>query len=232
MKCPILVSTTCLFLWASYSLGFQFDVDKLDDCKEREAAGKCTADSTTFFQCPIACTENLKSAGMRTQGEAHEPDDFFQLEVPISSTQKLSFDRFEGYITLVVVLPLVPGMAQYYYEMMEHIHSVYPYTLEMVMFPVRRDDYPDLQIKIKPDTKLVWLPELAKNGDKIESNPVLEYLEHTIYPGSNAIFTDRVTTYIVSYNAGFVEKEASPTLKYLEGLIEHYRSEMDWKYDL
>jgi hypothetical protein len=24
----------------------------------------------------------------------------------------------------VVVLPLVPGMAQYYYEMLEHVHTI------------------------------------------------------------------------------------------------------------
>jgi len=37
----------------------------------------------------------------------------------------MSFDRFEGYVTLLVVIPLFPGLAQYYYDMMEHIHTVF-----------------------------------------------------------------------------------------------------------
>ena len=35
--------------------------------------------------------------------------------------------------------------------------------------------------------------------------------------------------YIVAYNAKFIEKNASPTLDYLERLIQHYLTEMDWK---
>ena len=135
-------------------------------------------------------------------------------------------------MTILVVLPLMPGMASYYYEMMEHIHTTFPFTVEILIFPIRRDDNPNVQLQLKPNSKIIMLPELAKKGENIESNAALEYLEHVIYPDSNSFFTDRVTCYIVSYNAGFIEKTASPTMAHLDNLITHYLSEMEWKESL
>jgi hypothetical protein len=208
---------------------FQWDKDSLLDCHQREEAGQCTQDGVTFYQCPISCTSKLRFAGMRTHGEANDPEDFFELSTPLVNGKKLTFDRFEGYVTMIIVIPLVPGMAQYYYDMLEHLHKIYPFTIEMIIFPVRLPGNPQVQLHVLEGSKITVLPELQKEGDKIESNPVLKYLENTIHPSNDSIFTDRVTLYIVSYNARFIEKEASPTLDFLEHLIQHYIAEMEWR---
>ena len=211
---------------------FQWDKDSRSDCEQREEAGQCIQDTVTFYQCPTSCTSKLKFAGMRTQGEASDPEDFFELSNPLPNNKKLTFDRFEGYVTMITVIPLLPGMGQYYYDMLEHLHKIYPFTLEMIIFPLRIPDHPNVQLNIMETSKITVVPELTKDGDRIGSNAVLEYLEKVIHPGNNFIFTDRVTTYIISYNAAFIEKEASPTLDILERLVLHYLGEMEWKREL
>jgi len=106
------------------------------------------------------------------------------------------------------------------------------FTLEIVVFPVRREDHPDVQLKIPANSKISVVPELIREGEKIESNEVLGYLERVLHPNRGFAFTDRVTTYIVSYNAGFIEKYASPKMDFLEKLVAHYLSEMEWKREL
>ena len=229
----VLVLTTANTLLVTAT--FQWDHDSLDDCRERYEAGQCTQDDTTFYQCPLACTVHTQDAGSRTQGETEDPDGMFELSTPLPGGKTLAWDRFEGYVTVAVVIPLLPGMAQYYFDMMEHLHSVYPYTLEIVVFPVRREDHPKVQLKIPDTSKIVVVAELEREGDKIESksNPVLEYLEEVIYPGNAGfVFTDRVTTYMISMNAKFIEKDASPTLDYLERLTAHHVTAYEWKGEM
>ncbi|CAB9526400.1 expressed unknown protein [Seminavis robusta] len=223
LRSPLLVAGT-----------FQWDKDSLDDCHQREEAGQCTTDSVTFYQCPMTCTKNIKAEGMRKQGEAEDPEDFFELKTPLANGKMLKFEKFEGYVTTFVVIPLFPGMAQYYFDMMEHLHKVYPFTLEIVVLPIRIDTHPDVKLTIPAKTKITVLPEIKREAGSeslAESNNVLEYLEQVIFPGADFIFTDRVTAYFVAYNAGFVEKEDSPTLDFMERLVVHYQGEMEWKQE-
>jgi len=48
----------------------------------------------------------------------------------------ISLEENEGYITMYAVLPMLPGMAQYYYKAIEHIAHVYKYTLVAMILPL------------------------------------------------------------------------------------------------
>ena len=243
---------------------FQWDQDTLDDCEARALSGQCILDDTTFYQCPVSCRQTIDFAGDRTQGEIEDgsEDDLFELATPLppgggeggNNNKLLSWDRFEGYVTLVAVIPLLPGMAQYYYDMMEHLHSVFPYTLEIVVFPLKitqeeeaeeedsTDGHPPppppvVKLKIPENSKIVVAKELEATGHTmgtgtIESNPILEYIEEAINPGSPFLFTDRVITYVISFNAKFIEKDASPSLDFLERLVSHHLTAYEWKGEL
>ena len=169
---------------------FTWDKDTVANCEERAEGGRCFQDATTFYQCPATCSKEIRDRGLvKKHGETEEPESFWELEVKVSDGKKMSFERYEGYVTLVVVLPLMPGMAQYYYDMLEHIHKVYPFTIEIIVIPVRREDHPDLQLTVPEKSKILVLPELTRDGDKIESSPVLEYLEGVIAAENNFIYT-------------------------------------------
>lgn len=181
---------------------FTWDKDTLENCEERKNAGRCFKDTTTFYQCPLTCSEDIQDAGFITQGEADDAELFWELELSMPGSKKLTFDRFEGYVTLAVVIPLMPGMAQYYYDMLEHIHKVYPFTIEILVFPIRREDYPDVQLTVPEKTKIIMLPELIREGDKIKTNPVLDYLEGVITTGpqetqESFIYTVRIASPLV-----------------------------------
>lgn len=221
------------------SATFQWDQDTLDDCEARALSGQCTLDDTTFYQCPKTCKKDIESPGDRTQGEIEDgkEDDLFELFTPMPGNKMMEWDRFEGYVTLVAVIPLLPGMAQYYYDMMEHLHTIWPYTLEIVVFPVRLKedpenptDHPPVQLKRPAKSKIVVTKELeVADMNTIESNPILEYIEEAINPGSGFLLPDRVMTYIISFNAKFIEKDASPSLDFLERLVTHHLQAYEWK---
>ena len=60
-------------------------------------------------------------------------------ELPTTTTtlrthqgQRISSDRFEGHVTVFAITPLLPGMAVYFYELLEHLHSVFAPKVEFV----------------------------------------------------------------------------------------------------
>jgi len=224
------------------SATFTWDHDSREDCEERK--NQCTLDAVTYYQCPVTCSSGLKVSGSPPSGVVtSDPDDIYELSTPLPNGKTLSWDRFEGSITLVVVIPLLPGMAQYYYDMMEHLHNVFPYTLEIVIFPIRRQDHPDLQFtrpqpqqqQQQKDSKIIVTKELQLEGNIIEANDILQYLESIINGGyvvENPVFTDRVTCYMISFNAKYIEKEASPTLDLLEGMTSHHLTAYEWKGEI
>ena len=184
---PMLVWLVATFL-PSGGATFTWDRDSAEDCEERLEAGRCFNDPTTFYQCPVTCTKEINDAGPFKSGETETADLFWDLEVSLSGAKKMSFERFEGYVTLIAVVPLTEGMSQYFYDMLEHIHKVYPFTIEIVVFPVRRPEYPDVRLEVPAGTKITVLPELKKTDDSIETNDVLEYLEGVISPHNKYIY--------------------------------------------
>lgn len=198
------------------------------DCKAREEKGQCTTDDTTWFLCAETCANTLKSAGNKLQGEPDDPEELWDVTTPLPNGKQLSMDRFEGYVTLVVILPLMPGMAQYYYDMLEHILEVHPYSLEIIVSPIRKESYPDYQVKLpSKKSKIIMLPEIVREGGLINPNPLLDYMEKAITKGKTFAFTDRITVYIVSVSGGFIERHTTPSLEFMLEWIAHYLTEMD-----
>jgi hypothetical protein len=115
---------------------FQFDKDTNDDCSN--ITNSCTTNPTTYFACPITCSKRLELVGY--MGQANEPDDFYALSVTTSQGKIVPLENYEGYVVLYAVVPLLKdsGMAQYYYELLEHVQStIFKYTIEIVLLPVQ-----------------------------------------------------------------------------------------------
>jgi hypothetical protein len=74
--------------------------------------------------------------------ERSDPEQFYELyakRVTAGTTYNkgsdMSLENNEGYITLYAVLPMLPGMAEYYYDAIEHIAQVYKYTIVAMILP-------------------------------------------------------------------------------------------------
>ena len=124
---PFLLIASC-----SSIEGFVYDKDTRDDCQKITQHEECTTTPDVYFQCPVTCTKRTELIGYA--GEVPDPEEeLYSLTIQTAKGSILSLEDFYGYVTLYAVVPLLPGMAQYYYEMLEHVNRVYSYTLEILV---------------------------------------------------------------------------------------------------
>jgi len=74
-----------------------------------------------------------------------DTEEFFELSAKDARTGKtISMERFDGMVTIItnVARTCDAGKASKQYDELEHLHSTYPYTLEIVVFPFDHPGYP------------------------------------------------------------------------------------------
>jgi hypothetical protein len=135
----------------------------------------------------------------------------------------LELEDFEGYVTLYAIIPLMQGMAQFYYEMLEHVQLIFPYTVEVLVAPynVGRSE-----VKIKPHEK----PKTILLKEEKEPTPMMAYLNQaktTHGNVENRLYFDRVTIFLVASDGMFVERVVSPTMSLLEQRISSFLKQLE-----
>eukprot|EP00536_Pseudo-nitzschia_multiseries_P009031 jgi/Psemu1/241747/estExt_Genewise1.C_2440050 len=90
-----------------------------------------------WFSCPISCATVLFGSRGTMAEERNDPKQFYDFRAKrATAASDMSLEENEGYITLFAVLPIRPGMTQYYYNAIEHIANVYKYTVVAMILPV------------------------------------------------------------------------------------------------
>ena len=159
--------------------------------------------------------------------QAVDPESFYQLQFKTHEGKTFDLEDYEGFVTLFAAVPLLPGMSQYYYELIHHVQNIFPYTLETIVQPLNAYAEEQNGIHIKPhtNTKVVLLKETT-----VSAGP-LDYFLNQIHPiaGSESldIFMDRVTFFIVSTDGKHIERLISPTMKMLERRLQVFLQELD-----
>ncbi len=192
--------------------------------------------------------------------ERNDPEQFYELYVENFhlwggdvGAQSLEFT--EGYITMYAVLPMLPGMAEYYHQAIEHIAQVYSYTVVAMILPYYdttngQDDPLSILESIAGSRSTSEYPRsiLLKGCDAREksNNEVLEYLESrklvagTLDPrngdrsseNDNALLLTRPNVFLVSHTGMFIERIVSPTMKMIERRIKVHELEMKDSHEL
>ena len=226
-----------------------FDTDIRDDCRDLLEYCQSHIYGHVYLQCPGLCTKFLEEEGMI--GTAHDnPDALYEVgTLQLHTTHKVQgshmavdADRFEGYVLVFAVVPLLPGMAVYYYEMMEHLHGVFEFKVEFVLLPIDHEHGIHLKTREKENGKVVVLEEDSAYT-VTETHPWVKHLT-SIKPrtglGTNnyvggvtveqrQLQTDRVTIYIVSADGYYVEQLISPSMSNLKERIRIYTKTMDYE---
>ena len=144
-----------LLLHVPSTMAFQFKKDTGDDCSTiqiedcQQRRQQRQQSSPLWFSCPVTCAELLHREG--SMAEVHDtPEAFFQIHVrpfhhqhppPLHSPLWLSLEDYEGYVTVVAVVPTAyPDMAQFHYQLLEHVASVYPFTVQILLVPLDNDN--------------------------------------------------------------------------------------------
>jgi hypothetical protein len=188
---------------------FQHDFDK-DECAKD--IDRCTSTTDMWYKCPISCSTHLEQEGAMAE-ERGDPEQFYLLKTMHSNGKTVSLEDNEGYVTLFAVLPLLPGMAPYYRDAIEHMAEVYKYTLVPMILPIPVDGSGLDNLPQRPDAKSVML----QNGDA--SNPVLQYLmSRKVVAGNHALqfSLDRATIFLISHTGMFIERLVAPTMEVME----------------
>jgi hypothetical protein len=172
-------------------------------------------------------------------GKAESDDDLWWEQIESVRTRegkRMSTDRWDGYVTVLASLPMLPGMAAYYYEMMELLHKNFAPHVEMLIIPI--DVYEGIHIQIRQFPKVVVLEE--ETPAAVLVNPFIKYLtsikptggeSHENHSGEleqTDFHTDRVTFFIISADAHFVERLISPTMEKLQRRIALFLKTIDY----
>jgi hypothetical protein len=225
-----------------------FDTDIREDC--RSLLVHCTSElfAHVYLQCPKSCSKLLEEEGMI--GTAHQNPDALWDDNDNSNSnnnnvrtlrtyrgKRIDADRFEGYVTVISIVPLLPGMAVYFYEMMEHLHSVFAPTVEFVVIPLDLEQ--GIHISLREHPSVVVLEE--ESASVVHTHPWLRHLT-SITPRTGAatkdhhdtlqqvpLQTDRVNTYIVSADGYYIERLTSPTMAILQQKIAVYLKTIDYE---
>lgn len=213
------------------ALGFRYQEDTMGSCPSH--VSECKTSETLWYECPISCSRSLELEGSMAEiSETEDPEEFFQFEATKANGDSLSLsDACEGYVTVYAVVPMVAGMSQFYHDMLEHIASVFPYTVQVLLLP-----WMGLPRNHKEKSE-AWMKEAVfKNRESSKKRVIvlketseppkeLEYLVHVPLVAGNsdpAILLDRVTVFLVSAEGVFIERVVSPTMELLERRISVY----------
>ena len=258
---------------AFFASGFEFDHDIDAELCTNDVIGDpaiCTANSTMWYSCPISCAEALHGGRGTMAEERSDPDQFFALHARrIPSTRGasnrndkiISLEDNEGYVTMYAILPMLPGMAEYYYDAIDHIAQVYKYTLVAMILPyydttIEQDDSKPSSSKSILDS-IVQSREIAATmpksimleGYDVQRNPENEILEYlltrevvagTLDPQSqysrsgkdNELLLTRPNIFLVSHTGMFIEHVVSPTMEMIERRIKVHELAMEENLEL
>jgi len=163
------------------------------------------------------------------KGTVEHPERLWEGTLRTRQGKRIDADRFEGYVTVLSILPLLPGMAIYYYEMMETLHGQFTPNVEFVVLPIDHGEGIHIRPRSK-NPKVVILEEETA----IATHPWVKHL-WAVQPRSGAatknhrneieqheLPTDRLTVYIVSADGYFVERLTVPTMAELQRKIAVY----------
>ncbi len=201
-----------------------FDTDIRQDCRSLISHCQSEIFAHIYLQCPAMCTKYLEQEGMKgTAG--HNSEEFYSGTLRTFQGKRIDADRFEGFVTVVAIVPLLPGMAFYYYEMMETLHTQFDPKVEFVIIPIDLGE--GIHIRLHPKPNVVILEEETA----VETHSWVQHLT-SIKPRSGAatknhrdevvqvdLPTDRLTVYVVSSDGYFVERMTVPTMAMLQRTI-------------
>lgn len=208
---------------------YRIDRDTANDCDDR--LGTCRSSPNTFLECPISCATALAPPQLMVQGIADQRDRFYQFQFPLADGSMLDFDRFDGYITIIAALPMLPGMAQHYYEMAEFLVEREPYRTACLILPFYSTEpgvtSSDAELQLVNRPKCHILPSFR--SERLRDHPMIDYIDSVRRRMDPPFVTlnDRTTMYMVNHDGHLHERRVTPTLDKMLKVLQHYYDIMD-----
>lgn len=182
--CGIISFSALIFAGRNHQVAFAKVLDMHEDCAKRAEAGECEKNPDHMFKtCPISCEKQPGIVKSFQKKYVRGDPLFFDLSAGTAEGNVIDFERFEGYLTLIVDVARDCAHMDDFYTQMEHLQSIYPYTVEVLVFPFRPADWDDgcstdfQKIDTKKGRKIHIMEECNINGPN--THPVYKYLKDT-----------------------------------------------------
>jgi hypothetical protein len=215
--------TTLLWLSSAASAASTFGKDKRDDC--HTIVDECT-NKKIWAECSHSCTIILEQVGSMSKSTN---EDFFELEFTTHQGKTFDLEDYQGYVTVFAVVPLMHGMSQYFYDLIDHVQNVYPYTIQTIVMPLKDNAADDVHIVHNQKSKVTLLEETDMFTHQLDY--FVSTNRHFAGSKTTGVATDRVTIFIVSTSGLLMEKMISPLLSRLERRIQMFLMELNKDFD-
>ena len=173
---PLLVILLLLILTYA-AVSNKFDSDTGENCDQKAAKELCTTTPDTYFECPITCARRVRPERAAWGGFDSSDSPFYQFRWRDYQGKRVNFEDFDGEIVIVATIPMLPGLAQYNYDLLNHVLDVYKYGVEVVVVPMKGQD--GIAIEPKEGSRIRILEGLENDAN----HKVVSYLAKFIQKG-------------------------------------------------
>mmetsp|Transcript_15189 Transcript_15189/g.20734 ORF Transcript_15189/g.20734 Transcript_15189/m.20734 type:complete len:240 (-) Transcript_15189:345-1064(-) len=230
-KQHFLTLAVLLFLTLSNTSAKEEQKDHYPDCKEWATAGHCqfghTRSDYMMKWCTKSCIEVLDIQPATTKHLEENDQLFFEMEAKDVFGKVIDFERFEGYVTIVVNAARDCLNSDVFYSILEHYRSIYPYTVEIIVFPFDHPTSPSgiaecpdaiSQAEKNPDRKIHMMEVVDINGPN--THPLYKLLKKVF--GLDEIKLDRPYYFFVNPDGDVMEMHYGAGLNNLKDYVARH----------
>jgi Glutathione peroxidase len=177
-----IITMTTLSLFSQFTLTLSdpsryYDSDTMENCFEAANNGSCTKDPQAYYRCPLTCAKHMRPKDAAWGGFEKTESPFYEFRWRDYRGKMVNFEDYEGEIVIVAMIPMYPGLAQFHYELLNHMLDVYKYGVEVLIIPMKGGDE---TVEFHPtQNSRIRILEGINDGD----HAVVKYLSKFIQAG-------------------------------------------------
>lgn len=230
----VLSLTAMLMTWSQphyFLASASISVDKVPECEELAEKGDCRNPANMDFMlknCAASCEKQPGVRKVEVMPIGEDEPQFFELSAEDVHGNILDFEEFEGYITLLVNCARICGVTEQYYTMLEHMHEVWPYTLEILAFPFWKSDSQERpecpshkEADLRKGRKIHVMKEVELNGPN--AHPVYQFLKKKF--NQETIDESYATFFLINPDGNLVEAHFGTSPSQLKLYIQKHLKE-------
>jgi hypothetical protein len=172
------------------------------------------------------------------QGRAPNRDTFFYIKARKADGEMMNFEQFDGSITFIAAIPLLPGMSSFYHEFTERLVALEPFRMSCIILPfqsTKGDTDPNVVLDtLQSSPHNNQLPPRCQilktwESDELGNHPLVRYVEN-VRKNSNipdVVSNDLVTIFLVNHDGALIERRVVPTIEHMANVANHYLNIMD-----
>jgi len=174
--------------------------------------------------CRKSCADYIRSTSKFDYFTVDEDEEsFFDLSAKTFTGENLNFERFEGYVTMVVNMAKLCKKdrpdSEGYFATLEELHRIWPYSLELLVFPFEHpkfdyatEDCTDFEEAAKKTGRPIHVMEMIKdiNAPFSTLHPVYQYFKSKAEIGD--LDVDTATCFLVNPEGNRIEMHQGASL--------------------